>query len=452
MLREDHRLLDGARILVTGAVFAASYAVLYRLMRGHQPPLAPFHDYIPTIGILTLIAMAVLSIRRDEGAGPLFAPERLWKELALACLSAALGYGAIAYTLRLPHLSRLFVYGGLCAGALAVIAAAAAVHAWGRRAGRDRELRRVLLVVGDGPPGRAAARIREGLLPGLEAAGTVRLDGGGLAALEAALDGSVVDFALFSARGRDAAEVERAMLACRARGVEVWLTAEVESPGLSFSRVDYLGDVPLLVMPGAPRSGAALLAKRVIDVSLSAAALALLAPLLAALAAGVRLTSPGPALFRQRRVGLHGRPFTLFKFRSMADSEVPEDVELRNELRGPVFKMKDDPRMTPLGRLMRKYSLDELPQLWNVVAGEMSLVGPRPPLPGEVERYAVWHRRRLSMRPGLTGLWQVNGRNEIPDFNDWVRLDLTYLDGWSLWLDLKIMLKTVPVVLRGTGR
>ncbi|MBI3300240.1 MAG: exopolysaccharide biosynthesis polyprenyl glycosylphosphotransferase [Elusimicrobia bacterium] len=451
MLREDHRLLDGARILATGAVLAASYAALYRLMRGHQPPLEPFSAYVPTIAILILIVTAVLSARRGEGAGPLFARERLGRELALACLCAALGYGFIVYTLRLPHLSRLFVYGGLAGGALASAALAAALDALDRLGGRGRERRRVLLVGDGGALGRAAARIQEGRLAGLESAGAVRLGEGGLAALEAALDDSVVDFALFGGHRRDPAAVEDAMLVCRARGVEVWLMPDMESPELAFSRVDYLGDLPLLVLPAAPRSGAALLAKRLIDVVLSAFLFVALAPFLAALAASVALTSPGPVLFRQRRVGLHGRAFTLLKFRSMADGGAPEDLELRNDMKGPVFKMKDDPRMTRVGRLMRKYSLDELPQLWNVLTGDMSLVGPRPPLPAEVERYEVWHRRRLSMRPGLTGLWQVNGRHEIPDFNDWVRLDLTYLDGWSLWLDLKVILKTVPVVLRGTG-
>lgn len=448
MLREDHRLHDGARILVTGAVFAASYAALYRLMRGHQPPLAPFSAYVPSIAILTLLVTAVLSARRGEGTGPLFSRERLVGELALAVLSAALGYGFIAYTLRLPHLSRLYVYGGLAAGALASAALAAALD---RLGGRGGELRRVLLVGDGGALGRAATRIQEGRMPGLESAGTVRLGQGGLSALEAALDSGVVDFALFSGHRRDPSAVEKAMLVCRARGVEVWLMPDMESPELAFSRVDYLGDIPLMVLPAAPRSGAALLAKRLVDVAMSSVLLAVCAPFLAALAVCVAMSSPGPVLFCQRRIGLNGRTFTLLKFRSMLDGARPEDLALRNEVRGPAFKMKEDPRVTALGRFMRKYSLDELPQLWNVLVGEMSLVGPRPPLPSEVERYEVWQRRRLSMRPGLTGLWQVMGRNEIPDFNDWVRLDLSYLDGWSLWLDLKIILKTVPAVLKGTG-
>ena len=157
-------------------------------------------------------------------------------------------------------------------------------------------------------------------------------------------------------------------------------------------------------------------------------------------------------LFRQTRCGLNGRRFTLYKFRTMvADAEWRRQELLHlNEMDGPVFKVRNDPRVTRLGRLLRKFSLDELPQLWNVLRGDMSLVGPRPPIPEEVDQYERWQRRRLSMKPGLTCLWQVNGRNAV-DFESWMELDLEYIDSWSLSLDLKILLKTIPVVLSGKG-
>ncbi len=158
-------------------------------------------------------------------------------------------------------------------------------------------------------------------------------------------------------------------------------------------------------------------------------------------------------LFRQERVGLHGRSFNVLKFRSMcADAEDQlEDLRHQNEINGHAFKLENDPRITPVGRFLRRTSSDELPQFWNVLMGQMSLVGPRPPLPGEVAKYDIWHRRRLSMKPGITGLWQVGARRS-PEFDRWVEQDLEYIDGWSLWLDLKIMARTVPAVLSGSGR
>ena len=205
--------------------------------------------------------------------------------------------------------------------------------------------------------------------------------------------------------------------------------------------------------------------KRAVDIAGSALALIILAPLLLAIGLAIRLSSPGPILFRQERLGRHGAGFTLFKFRSMyAQSDATPHVEFIKQFiagkgdaqagaaaDGGVYKLTQDPRVTPVGRLLRKTSLDELPQLVNVLTGEMSLVGPRPPIPYELEAYDLWHRRRLlEAKPGITGLWQVTGRSRLR-FDDMVRLDLRYAKGWSLWLDLKILLRTVRVVLSGAG-
>jgi lipopolysaccharide/colanic/teichoic acid biosynthesis glycosyltransferase len=171
-------------------------------------------------------------------------------------------------------------------------------------------------------------------------------------------------------------------------------------------------------------------------------------------AAIIRLTSPGAVLFRQRRCGLNGQPFTMLKFRSMVTDAEQRKHELAalNEMQGPVFKVTNDPRVTAIGRFLRKYSIDEWPQLFNVLRGEMSLVGPRPLPVDEVERFDdPAHRRRLSVKPGMTCLWQISGRNQVRDFRDWVRLDLEYIDNWSFWLDVKILWRTIPVVLAGTG-
>lgn len=195
-------------------------------------------------------------------------------------------------------------------------------------------------------------------------------------------------------------------------------------------------------------------AKRALDLVLSSCAVLLLSPLLVLIAAMIKLTSPGaPALYRWNVVGTNLKPFTGYKFRTMvpnADALKPALLDL-NEMDGPVFKMRNDPRVTPLGRALRKFSLDELPQLFSVLKGDMSLVGPRPAFREEAQRYEFWQRRKLSVKPGITCLWQVNGRSEIERFEDWARLDLEYVQNASLWLDCKILLKTVPAVLRGRG-
>jgi exopolysaccharide biosynthesis polyprenyl glycosylphosphotransferase len=192
--------------------------------------------------------------------------------------------------------------------------------------------------------------------------------------------------------------------------------------------------------------------KRLLDIVCSAAALWVLAPLMLAVMLLIKLTSRGPVFFRQRRVGLRGQPFNMLKFRSMiVDAEqIQARLLASNEVSGPVFKMRFDPRITWIGRFIRKYSIDELPQLINVLRGEMSLVGPRPPLPDEVAQYEPWQIRRLSVRPGLTCVWQVSGRGQI-SFEDWMYLDMQYIDHWSLRRDLDLILKTVPVVLTGKG-
>jgi exopolysaccharide biosynthesis polyprenyl glycosylphosphotransferase len=192
--------------------------------------------------------------------------------------------------------------------------------------------------------------------------------------------------------------------------------------------------------------------KRLFDIVSSGMGLLALSPLLVTVAVLIKLTSRGPIFFKQKRVGLHGKTFDMLKFRSMVVNaeELKAKLEALNEQTGPVFKIKNDPRITGIGRFIRKYSIDELPQLLNVLRGEMSVVGPRPPLPKEVEKYAAWQRRRLSVRPGLTCIWQVSGRNQI-SFEEWMYLDMQYIDNWSLMTDLSLILRTVPVVITGSG-
>jgi lipopolysaccharide/colanic/teichoic acid biosynthesis glycosyltransferase len=194
--------------------------------------------------------------------------------------------------------------------------------------------------------------------------------------------------------------------------------------------------------------------KRAIDVLGAGSLLIVLSPLLLLLAIAVKLSSSGEILYRWRVVGQGGRPFLSFKFRSMVSNadELKDQLKSDNEMTGPVFKITNDPRITPTGKWMRRYSLDELPQLYSVLKGDMSLVGPRPPLVTEYQRFTEYQKQKLSVKPGITGLWQVNGRNRIHDFDEWVRLDLDYIRRWSLWLDTKILLRTVAAVFSGSGK
>lgn len=239
---------------------------------------------------------------------------------------------------------------------------------------------------------------------------------------------------------------------CERRYVRARIVPDLFQMSLTQVNVEDLGGVPLIGVRTASISKGALLVKRLIDVTVAAVGLLLCAPLFGLLALAIRLDSPGPIIFRQTRVGLRGRHFEMYKFRSMhVGAEEQQDLLADlNEADGPIFKIRDDPRLTRVGRILRRLSLDELPQLVNVLRGEMSLVGPRPPVPAEVEKYQEWHKKRLAAPPGMTGLWQVSGRSRLP-FDEMVLLDVYYIENWSLWLDFKILMRTFPKVLLGEG-
>ncbi len=268
------------------------------------------------------------------------------------------------------------------------------------------------------------------------------------------LHDEMIDIVVFSLHETIFPQVREALLACEAEGVEAWISADFIQTLFTHVQFDQFAGQPLLIYRTAPAISYGLVAKRIVDVIGAFVLLVLCSPIMALGALIIRLTSPGPIIFSQARNGIHGRPFRMYKFRSMVTNaeQARAELESMNEMAGPVFKVKNDPRVTPFGRWMRKTSFDELPQLWNVLRGEMSLVGPRPlPLYETASFVDLTQRRRMSMRPGLTCLWQVRGRNQITDFKDWVRLDLEYIDRWSLWLDIEILFRTVPVVLFGWG-
>ncbi len=292
-------------------------------------------------------------------------------------------------------------------------------------------------------------------MPGDVAPADVDLDGRypvkPLARLPDLLRQHVIDEIIFAVDSRRLAELEEAFLLCDEEGIRTRVAVDFFPHVKSQIYFDRLGNSPLLTFSATPHDEIRLLVKRITDIALAAAALVLLAPIVVLIALLIRLTSPGPAIFRQVRCGLNGRRFVFYKFRSMCQEAEGMRASLANlSERQTAMKIHNDPRLTAIGRLLRKFSVDEWPQLWNVLKGDMSLVGPRPAIPDEVEQYERWQRRRLRMRPGLTCLWAVNGRDAV-DFETWMRLDMQYIDNWSLALDWKIILRTIPRVLSGRG-
>jgi exopolysaccharide biosynthesis polyprenyl glycosylphosphotransferase len=261
-----------------------------------------------------------------------------------------------------------------------------------------------------------------------------------------------VDEVFFAVEAARLGDLEEIFLMCDEQGIRSRVATNFFPHVNSHIFLDRFGGYPLLTFTTSPHDETRLLLKRILDITCSLFALIVLALPMLAIALLVRMTSPGAALFKQKRLGLNGRPFTFYKFRSMVENaeQLREQVEHLNEKDGPVFKISRDPRLTRIGGLLRRYSIDEWPQFWNVLKGDMSFVGPRPAVATEVEQYESWQRRRLRMRPGLTCLWALHGRDQL-EFETWMRLDLEYIDNWSLSLDLKILLHSIPAVLVGRG-
>lgn len=450
-----------ADILLIWLAFEAAYAI-----RSRMPLERAFYILDPVKGILILGAVGawVLSGYWLAVYDEVLRGRRrmvIWRA-AQQSLAASAGVILFEYFQRID-LSRpflglflLFAVGGLIVFRLAVRGLAP------RFLGGDAS-RRYVYVVGTGS---TALRIGA-LIEGSEAYGLRLLgflgDGAGivqlareyavteLAGLPEILGRQVVDEIVFAVDSEKLGELEDIFLLCEEEGVRTRLHVDFFPHMHSRVGLERLEGEAMLTFSGAPHDEFRLLMKRLTDLAVAGVALVALTPVLAAIWVVIRLTSQGPALFRQERCGLNGRRFTLFKFRTMVEDAEARKAELAHlNVKQTAFKIPNDPRLTGVGRWLRKFSLDELPQLWNVVRGEMAIVGPRPPVPDEVAHYERWQRRRLRMRPGLTCLWALAGRDRL-DFDEWMRLDLDYIDRWSLGLDWWIMLKTVPAVILGRG-
>jgi exopolysaccharide biosynthesis polyprenyl glycosylphosphotransferase len=261
----------------------------------------------------------------------------------------------------------------------------------------------------------------------------------------------VVDEVIFNVDSGRLGSLEEIFLHCDEQGVRTRVAIDFFPHVNSEITLDRVAGAPLLTFSAAPLEDVRLVVKRFFDIAVSLLSLIVFSPFIGLVALMIKLTSQGPVLYRQERCGLNGRKFTMYKFRSMVENadELKRRYEHMNS-RSVAFKIPRDPRVTSIGRWLRKFSIDEVPQLYNVLRGEMSIVGPRPPIPDEVERYELWQKRRLRMRPGLTCIWAVCGRDHI-DFNSWMRMDISYIENWSLKLDWSIILRTIPHVLAGKG-
>jgi exopolysaccharide biosynthesis polyprenyl glycosylphosphotransferase len=470
MVKQSNRIRSLALyigdLLATILAFVCAY-----LFRGIFPEdsyaaLFPFSWYlnllIAIIPIWSLFFFLLELYRFWQGPG-------FWKEtwrVFKAVFISSFLLGFIVFAFKYVFVSRIFIFSFALFDFLLII-----LIRWGIRKtiqllNRKSENCRIILVVGMNEHAQNLARAIEKQHDlGLRILGFLSTDDpnplptlngypvlGMAKDLTQLLGKEVVDEVIFAISQEELRTMQDLFLLCEERGITARVILNFFPHIISKAHLEELDGFPLLTFSTTPKNELLLFLRRIFDLLGSLVLIVALFPIFPLIIILIKLDSPGPTLYRQVRCGLNGRKFTFYKFRSMIEGADGMMVKLRefNLMGGPVFKMKNDPRITRVGRFLRKSSLDEFPQLFNVLKGDMSFVGPRPPVPEEVEKYEGWQRRRLSMKPGITGLWQVKGRNTI-DFQKWIKLDLEYIDNWSLWLDFKILLKTIPVVLSGKG-
>jgi exopolysaccharide biosynthesis polyprenyl glycosylphosphotransferase len=469
------RVVYGADLALTSVAFFAAFFIRDRVLPLIDPvhfptglyPLADYLKFYP----LVLVIWSVLLFTYDSYHSHRTIP--LTREALTTIRVVVVGTAILATVAFLGQLSQLsrgwfVLFAGLSAVLLVTEKILLRVIArWVRSKGLNY---RTLLIVGTGRRATDIARMISGhkywgyKILGFVSDGHRLSNGwaryriyGNVPDLKRILEtheiAEPIDEIVFAVTRKKLDEMKQIFLMCEELGIRTRVAMNFIQNRVARLEIEELEGVPFLTFTTTPSNEAHLALKRALDVALSVMVLGLAMPVIGVAALAIKLTSPGSVLFKQRRIGLNGRIFTLYKFRTMIEDahERREEVAHLNEMNGPVFKVRDDPRVTPVGRWLRRFSLDEIPQLWNVLKGDMSLVGPRPPIPEEVASYHRWHRRRLSMKPGLTCLWQISGRNQIQDFDHWMKLDLQYIDNWSPSLDLKILLRTIPAVLTGKG-
>lgn len=475
MLKEQDQLIHKAAVIIdcfiVGCAFFLAYLLrdnlhyLYPATSDFLHRMPPFREYawmmiiVIPIWIMALSYYGMYNSMREKGVVDIF-----WNVFDASFLSTFI-FAAIAFLLKLNILSRTFIIILFVCVILMLL-----IEKWAvllllhyiRQSGYNYK---VLLIVGSGERARNFASMIEahpvwglkilGFIDEEERVGNKIGDGkviGSFKDILRILDRNVVDEVVFILPRKWLSHIEDYITLCEKVGVKSTIAVDFFNTSIAKPVVTELHGWPLLTLETIPSNILHLAVKRFIDAGTSACGLVLLSPIFLLIALIIRITSSGPVFFKQRRCGLNGRRFNIYKFRTMvidAEERLQEMVKF-NERTGPIFKMKNDPRITGIGKLLRKISLDELPQLMNVLKGDMSLIGPRPPLPAEVEKYELWQRRRLSLRPGIACIHEVVARNDT-DFERWMKLDLQYIDNWSLSLDFRIFIRSILAVLKTTG-
>ena len=417
--------------------------------------IPPFKDFLWMIVIIMPFGPLLLELQGFYEHPLLKQSARTVGQLTRALIGLALLAGLCVIFLHVDLPSRAVLVLFVFLGAVTLLAKDRLVLTHARRMAEKGVMRDPVLLAGipEDMDSLVASFTPEQLLQ-MEIIERVDIEKQPLSDLVTALHRHAISRVIFSANHSHLHTVQEAISACETEGVEAWLMADFVKTAIARPTIESVAGRPVLVFRSTPDASWSLLGKRAIDLTGALLGLIFVSWLLVLVAVTIRLTSPGPVFFRQLRGGRHGKPFMMLKFRTMTtDAEMRRAEFLAfNQMSGPVFKIEGDPRVTRVGRFLRKTSIDELPQLLNVLRGEMSLVGPRPLPLYEVDKFETTaQRRRLSVQPGLTCIWQISGRNEIKSFQDWVKLDLLYIDNWSLWLDIKILFKTIPVVLLGLG-
>jgi exopolysaccharide biosynthesis polyprenyl glycosylphosphotransferase len=463
MLRRDRQIRMQIHQLMDACLVAVAFWLAF-VLRANPDVIdlldlrewnEPFQTYVPLYLILIPAAPLILEGQGFYSRAPFCSRSTTAWMLFKGCFFTSLGLVLAMYLFKIPPVARGvvvwfgFISFGLVFAKEELVRWAASTHM-----ARLQYRRRLILVGAPDETGRMEAELKSKSAEEVEIVARMDLTQTPVPRLIEMLHEHAVNSVILSAKHAYFEQVEAAVRACELEGVEAWLVADFFKTRISRTSFDDFYGWPVLVFRSTPESSWPRVLKQLMDTVGSFLVLVFFWWLFALLALLIKFTSPGPVLFRQQRSGVNGRSFTLFKFRTMVTNaeQLKHELAAMNEMSGPVFKVTNDPRVTRAGKFLRKYSLDELPQFYNVLRGEMSLVGPRPLPVDEVKRFNdLAHRRRLSVKPGLTCLWQISGRNEVSDFRDWVRLDLEYIDNWSLWLDLKILWRTLPAVLAGTG-
>jgi exopolysaccharide biosynthesis polyprenyl glycosylphosphotransferase len=475
MIRRKYRIatliLASLESLVTLLSFLTAYLVRAHLPSSYFGQVFPFQSYVGLLIVILVlwnVLFALIRMRKQGLAQDWF---EVIQEVSLTVFAGTVLISAAIFVLKYEFISRPFIAIFAIVNFLFLCAFRVYAKAGVSQFTHILDGEHQALIVGtNDKAAKVAEALEEAHEWGYRLVGVVRAPNGTMEPqpvdsrlrqypfieierLGEVLRNRVVDEVIFVVDKDALAHLEEIFLICEEEGIKTRVMLSFFPHVTSKIYLEALHDLPLLTFSTTPENEYLLFIKNIFDVLTAAFALTLLAPPLCLVALLVKLTSPGPVIFRQVRCGLGGRKFVLYKFRSMIveAEEVRNRFNHLNEMSGPVFKLSNDPRCTPIGKWLRKFSIDELPQLVNILKGDMSFVGPRPPIPEEVEQYERWQRRRLRMKPGLTCLWQAEGRNDI-DFEEWMKLDLQYIDTWSLLLDFKICLRTIPIVLLGKGR